>query len=53
MRNVFVIDGQLALITEYHKSQSISGPPKVVPRILPASVAQLLILYLADGEESP
>jgi hypothetical protein len=45
-RNIFVYDGQVACITEYHKSQSITGSAKVIPRFLPANVGQLLVQYL-------
>jgi hypothetical protein len=46
-RNVYIIYGQVAIITRYHKSQSQQDKPKIVPRFLPYRVAQLLVLYLA------
>lgn len=46
-RNVFVMDGQVVLVTRYHKSQSQWDKPKVVPRFLPWRVGQLMALYLA------
>jgi superfamily II DNA or RNA helicase len=46
-RNVYIIHGQLAVITRYHKSQSQQDKPKIVPRFLPYRVAQLMVLYLA------
>ena len=46
-RNVYIIHGQVAVITRYHKSQSQQDKPKIVPRFLPYRVAQLMVLYLA------
>jgi hypothetical protein len=37
-RNVFVHDGQVAVVTAYHKSQSITGQHKVIARFLPGRV---------------
>lgn len=37
-RNVFVIDGEVVLVTRYHKSQAHFDSPRVVPRFLPARV---------------
>ena len=34
-RNIFAIDGQMAFVTRYHKSQALFGRPKVIPRFLP------------------
>jgi hypothetical protein len=34
-RNVFVIHGQLVVVTRYHKSQSQFDKPKVIPQFLP------------------
>ncbi|KAI7371326.1 hypothetical protein KC328_g17564, partial [Hortaea werneckii] len=46
-RNVFVMHGQLVVVTRYHKSQSQFDRPKVIPRFLPWRVGQLLAVYLA------
>jgi len=46
-RNVFIIDGQVVVVTRYHKSQSQFDRPKVVPRFLPWRVGQLVVIYLA------
>jgi len=46
-RNVFVIDGQVVLVTRYHKSQALFDKPKVIPRFLPWRVGQLVSVYLA------
>ena len=45
-RNVFIIDGEVVLVTRYHQSQSQFDRPKVIPRFLPPTVAQLLVTYL-------
>ena len=46
-RNIFVIHGQVVIVTRYHKSQSQWDKPKVIPRFLPWRVGQLLAVYLA------
>ena len=46
-RNVFVLDGQMVFITQYHKSEAVLSSPKVVPWFLPARISQLLAVYLA------
>lgn len=45
-RNLYVINGQLATVTRYHKSQSLLDRPKVIPRFLPGPVGQLVAAYL-------
>lgn len=45
-RNVFVIDGEVVLVTQYHKSQAHFDSPKVVPRFLPGRVGQLMAMYI-------
>ena len=45
-RNVFVIDGEVVLVTQYHKSQAHFDSPRVVPRFLPARVGQLMAMYI-------
>jgi hypothetical protein len=45
-RNVFVIDGEVVLVTQYHKSQAHFDAPKVIPRFLPPRVGQLMVMYI-------
>jgi hypothetical protein len=45
-RNVFVIDGEVVLVTQYHKSLAHFDSPKVIPRFLPERPAQLLAMYM-------
>lgn len=45
-RNVMVHDGQVMLLTGYHKMQYASGS-RLVCRFLPAAVGDLLVTYLA------
>ncbi|EUC27743.1 hypothetical protein COCCADRAFT_73334, partial [Bipolaris zeicola 26-R-13] len=40
--NLYVIDGQVAVVTRYHKLQSQWDRPRVVPRFLPEVVGQLV-----------
>ena len=46
-RNIFIMDGQVVVITRYHKSQALFNTPKIIPRFLPYRVRQLLVVYLA------
>jgi Helicase conserved C-terminal domain/Orsellinic acid/F9775 biosynthesis cluster protein D/DEAD/DEAH box helicase len=46
-RNIFIMDGQVVVITRYHKSQALFDTPKIIPRFLPRRVGQLLVVYLA------
>jgi hypothetical protein len=45
-RNLYVIDGQVAVVTRYHKTQSQWDKPKVVVHFLPKAVGQLVAAYL-------
>ena len=45
-RNVFIIDGQVVLVSQYHKSLAHFDSPKVIPRFLPDRVGQLLVMYM-------
>jgi hypothetical protein len=45
-RNLYVIDGQVVLVTHYNKSQSEWDKPKVVIRFLPEAIRQLVAAYL-------
>ncbi len=47
-RNVFVHDGQVMIVTAYHKSQAITGQQKVIARFLSRRVGRLLITYLTE-----
>ncbi|KAF7944511.1 hypothetical protein EAE96_010902 [Botrytis aclada] len=46
MRNIFVHNGKLAIITEYHKARSRTNHAFYVVRILPQLVSQMLFQYL-------
>lgn len=46
-RNIFIIRGQVVVVTRYHKSASQLDKPKVIPRFLPWRVGQLMAVYLA------
>ena len=48
MRNIYVQDGRVMLVTRYHKAQALTGQLRVIPRFLPTRVGQLLVAYLAD-----
>jgi superfamily II DNA helicase RecQ len=45
-RSVFVIDGEVVLVTQYHKSLAHFDSPKVIPRFLPERVGQLMVMYM-------
>lgn len=45
-RNVFVIDGEVVLVTQYHKSLAHFDSPKVIPRFLPERPGQLIAMYM-------
>ena len=45
-RGVFVIDGEVMLVTQYHKSLAHQDTPKVIPRFLPARLGQLFMIYM-------
>jgi superfamily II DNA helicase RecQ len=45
-RNVFVIDGEVVLVTQYHKSLAHFDSPKVIPRFLPERPGQLMAIYM-------
>ncbi|EXM14600.1 hypothetical protein FOTG_17016 [Fusarium oxysporum f. sp. vasinfectum 25433] len=40
-RNIFIIDGEVVLVTQYHKSLAHFDSPKVIPRFLPGRIGQL------------
>ncbi len=45
-RNLFTIGGRVILISQYHKGMVITDRLKVVPRVLPRAVGELVALYL-------
>jgi hypothetical protein len=45
-RNLYVIDGEVVVVTRYHKTQAQWDQPKVVARFLPEPVGQLVTAYL-------
>lgn len=47
-RNIFMYDGQVVVVTGYHKSQAITGQQKVIARFLGRRISQLFLLFLAD-----
>ena len=48
MRNIFVKEGRVMIVTEYHKSMAVTDQVKMIPRFLPERVGKLLVVYLAD-----
>jgi hypothetical protein len=48
MRNIFVKEGKVMFVTEYHKSMAVMDQVKAIPRFLPERVGKLLVVYLAD-----
>ncbi|KAK7574529.1 hypothetical protein V3481_016509 [Fusarium oxysporum f. sp. vasinfectum] len=45
-RNIFIIDGEVVLVTQYHKSLAHFDSPKVIPRFLPGRIGQLFVMYI-------
>jgi hypothetical protein len=45
-RNLYVIDGQVAVVTYYHRTQSQWNKPKVVACFLLNTVGQIVAAYL-------
>src|ERR1700738_1002201 len=45
-RNIFIHDGQVMILTQYHKSIVITDQLKVIPRFLPPRISQMLTVYL-------
>ena len=46
LRNIFLENGLVSLVTTYHKGFALSGQTKVINRYLPYSVSKLLVYYL-------
>ncbi|TMC15887.1 MAG: DEAD/DEAH box helicase, partial [Chloroflexi bacterium] len=47
-RNIFVEDGQIMIVTSYHKAQALTDKLNVIPRFLPEAVGKMLVIYLAN-----
>lgn len=47
LRNVFVFDGQVLLITDRDKNRAIRGIGRKVARFLPDSIGRLMVAYIA------
>ena len=45
-RNIFIEQGQVALVTAYHKGYQVDNSIKIIHRYLPREVSELLIWYL-------
>jgi hypothetical protein len=45
-RNVFIINGEVVLVTQYHKSLAYFNSPKVIPHFLPKCPGQLIAIYI-------
>ena len=45
---MYIQNGMLMLLTEYHKSQARTGKLKVTARFVPAAITQVLIAIVAD-----
>jgi len=46
-RHIFVINGELGIITNYNKSQSVVGKGTIILRTFPQCISRLWICYLA------
>jgi len=46
-RNIYMINGRVAYVIRYHKSQALFGEAKVIPRFLPWRAGQIFAVYLA------
>ncbi|KAL2211173.1 hypothetical protein CC79DRAFT_1347853 [Sarocladium strictum] len=51
-QSIFVINSDVVLITQYHKSLAHFDSPKVIPRIVPPRVGQLLAMYMVYHDEN-
>jgi hypothetical protein len=45
-RNVFIEDGMVVFVTQYHKGYNVSGDVKIIHRYLPREVGELVVWYL-------
>lgn len=48
LRNVFVHDRQVIIVTAYYKLQAITGQHKVIARFLGRRIGRLLIAFLTE-----
>jgi len=46
IRNMFIEDGMVVLVAQYHKGYQLSGDVKIIHRYLPREVGELLVWYL-------
>jgi hypothetical protein len=46
MRNVFIYNGDVVLVTDYHKARSATNLSHVVARFLPKAVGELVLIYI-------
>jgi hypothetical protein len=46
IRNIFIEDGLVALVTRYHKGYRSSNNVKIIHRYLPQEIGELLVYYL-------
>jgi superfamily II DNA helicase RecQ len=47
-RNIFAHDGQILVVTGYHKSQALTRRERVIARLQPHRISRLIVTYLAD-----
>ena len=45
-RNIFIEDGLVSTVTQYHKGYSVAGSTKIIHRYLPKEVGEMVIYYL-------
>jgi hypothetical protein len=45
-QNMFIKDGMVVLVAQYHKGYQITGDVKIIHRYLPREVGELLVWYL-------
>jgi hypothetical protein len=45
-RNLFVEDGLVVFVTQYHQGYAMSGDIKIIHRCLPREVSELVVCYL-------
>lgn len=46
LRDVFIEEGAVTMVTAYHKGYSITGSTKIIHRYLPREVGELMVYYL-------
>jgi len=47
-RNIYIHDGQIMIVTVYHKSQAITDNHKLIPRFLAAEAGRMIVIYLSE-----